>query len=289
MIYIELMGGLGNQLFQIFAIISYSLTHKIQFKIKATKFDVVSPLDHRSLRPTYWNTFFKNLSRFTYSENINLPMLREPNFLYNEIPCLSQGLSQDFRLFGYFQSHKYFDTQYDNIVKYIGLEKQKLSIREKYTKYFTNNRLLISMHFRIGDYAIKPECHPVLDIRYYIYSLKKIFENKENIEEKYDILYFGEKCNDIQIKKNIEIVMKEYPKLNVIQCDYDIADWEQLLLMSLCDHNIIANSTFSWWGAYFNSNTNIDKCVCYPSIWFGPAIHNDLKDLFPETWKKIIV
>ena len=145
------------------------------------------------------------------------------------------------------------------------------------------------MHFRIGDYAIKPECHPVLDIKYYIYSLKKIFENKENIEEKYDILYFGEKCNDIQIKKNIEIVMKEYPKLNVIQCDYDIADWEQLLLMSLCDHNIIANSTFSWWGAYFNSNTNIDKCVCYPSIWFGPAIHNDLKDLFPETWKKIIV
>ena len=59
MITTHLMGGLGNQLFQIFAIITYSFNHKIAFKIKATKFDSVSPLDNISKRPTYWNNFFK--------------------------------------------------------------------------------------------------------------------------------------------------------------------------------------------------------------------------------------
>ena len=57
-------------------------------------------------------------------------------------------------------------------------------------------------------------------------------------------------------------------------------------LMSLCNHNIIANSTFSWWGAYFNHHE--DKIVCYPDIWFGPAQGNKyMGDLFPEKWYKV--
>ena len=56
--------------------------------------------------------------------------------------------------------------------------------------------------------------------------------------------------------------------------------------MSLCEHNIIANSTFSWWGAYFN--TNVNKIVCYPSLWFGKNCNNNVKDLFPEKWIKIL-
>ena len=55
--------------------------------------------------------------------------------------------------------------------------------------------------------------------------------------------------------------------------------------MSLCKNNIIANSSFSWWGAYLNDTS--DKIICYPSTWFGPAAGHDVRDLFPKNWNKI--
>ena len=65
----------------------------------------------------------------------------------------------------------------------------------------------------------------------------------------------------------------------------DLEDYEQMILMSLCQFNIIANSTFSWWSAYFN--TNAYKIICYPKIWFGKKIKHNTNDLFFDDWHKI--
>jgi len=279
MIYIEIMGGLGNQLFQIFCGIAYSLENRIPFKINANKFDLVSPVDNISKRPTYWSTFLSNLSKFTYQQQLPIPTYNEPSFIYNKIPAINE----DFKLRGYYQSYKYFDGQFTNICNMINLDNQKKEIYEKYNHYF-NNKKIICIHFRIGDYVKNQAMHPILSSDYYIKSINYL---KSQLPEffNYEILYFGEQADNMLIELfSTEIKTEFKNKYTII--DYAIPDWEQLLLMSLCHHNIIANSTFSWWGAYFN--TNSDKIVCYPSLWFGKHCNINTKDLFPNDWINII-
>lgn len=279
MIYIEIMGGLGNQLFQIFCGIAYSLENRIPFKINANKFDLVSPVDNISKRPTYWSTFLSNLSKFTYQQQLTIPTYNEPSFIYNKIPAINE----DFKLRGYYQSYKYFDGQFTNICNMINLNNQKKEIYEKYNHYF-NNKKIICIHFRIGDYVKNQAMHPILNSTYYIKSINYLNSQLSDFSN-YEILYFGEQADNTLIESFITEIKTEFKnKFTII--DYAIPDWEQLLLMSLCHHNIIANSTFSWWGAYFN--TNSDKIVCYPSLWFGKHCNINTKDLFPNDWINII-
>jgi hypothetical protein len=281
MIYIEIMGGLGNQLFQIFCGIAYSLENRIPFKINANKFDLVSPLDNISKRPTYWSNILKNLSPFTYQEQLAIPTyIEKTHFRFKKIPIITQ----DFRLHGYYQSYKYFDGQFANICKMINLDNQKAELYKKYKILFTGVKKPISMHFRIGDYIKNQEMHPILNSTYYIKSINYLRSKMPNLEENYYLLIFGELCDNEKITQAIENI-KNISNIEILICDYNIPDYEQLLLMSLTSHNIIANSTFSWWGAFLNNNVN--KLVCYPSLWNGS--NNNVKDLFPETWTKIII
>ena len=105
----------------------------------------------------------------------------------------------------------------------------------------------------------------------------------------YTFLVFYESCDKDIISQTV-LELKQ--RCAVLSHDIEfhfvrdtIADWQQMLLMSVCDHNIIANSTFSWWGAYFNANP--EKVVCYPSVWFGPGVSHDTRDMFPESWTKV--
>jgi hypothetical protein len=279
MIYIEIMGGLGNQLFQIFCGIAYSLENHIPFKISASKFDLVSPVDNISKRPTYWTSFLNNLSSFTYQQELQIPTyIEKTHFKFTKIPYITQ----DFKLYGYYQSYKYFDAQYANICKMIDLDNQKVEIAEKHKDLLNRAKKPISIHFRIGDYVKNQAMHPILSTSYYINCIKYLKSLLPDLEEHYYLLVFGENGDNEKIVNAIESIKKSFA-IEIIICDYAIPDYEQLLLMSLTSHNIIANSTFSWWGAYYNNNYN--KIVCYPSIWNGS--YNNINDLFPESWIKI--
>jgi hypothetical protein len=274
------MGGLGNQLFQIFCGIAYSFENRIPFKISANKFDLVSPVDNISKRPTYWSNFLSNLSSFTYQNDLMIPTyIEKTHFRFNKIPVINQ----DFKLYGYYQSYKYFDSQYANICKLINLTNQQTQIYEKYKSLFNGIKKPITIHFRIGDYLKNPAMHPIIPIDYYINCIHYLKSQLINFEENYYLLIFGELCDNEKIMHAIENI-KNCFSIEIVICDYAIPDHEQLLLMSMTSHNIIANSTFSWWGAYFNVNSN--KIVCYPSIWNGS--NNNVKDLFPNSWVKII-
>jgi len=278
MLIIKLMGGLGNQLFQIFSLISYTIDNNIDYKILEFKDDKVSPLDNNSLRNTYWNNLLKNIYNKTI-KNINGPIYQynEPCFEYKPLPIISDK-SKNYMLFGYFQSHKYFQ---DNLNKILDLIKWN-DIKQPYKNNYDYENT-ISLHFRIGDYINLQSHHPVLSIDYYINSLDRLI--KDTDKNDWNILYFYEQSDKDMIEKNINILKEKYDKLKFISIDHKLDDWEQMICMSLCKHNIIANSTFSWWGAYLNEN---DNRVYYPDTWFGSAMGNkNLNDLFLDDWEKI--
>ena len=204
---------------------------------------------------------------------------REPRFQYTPLPVIPED--KNVKLYGYFQSYKYFHESRSSIFKMIRLTKSKESILSKFSENFFQNT--ISLHFRIGDYKNLQHCHPVLPFEYYKMALQRLIEDTE--KDSWKVLYFYEKQNTDEVKGHIETLKKQFPNLVFEGIDHDLEDWEQLTTMSLCQHNIIANSSFSWWGAYMNDNENK---VYYPNIWFGPALADkNTCDLCLKEWNEI--
>jgi len=189
-------------------------------------------------------------------------------------------------LYGYFQSYKYFNHQSDKIINILKIREKQIAIKERNERYF--NKKTIALHFRIGDYILPmhKNAHPLMPITYYEKAIRQIIE-KTKID-KLNIIYFCEKKDNERVQKiSITVLQKKFPNITFVKASDELDDWEQMLLMSCCDHNIIANSSFSWWGAYFN--TSREKIVCYPSVWFGSKYleTHDTRDLCPPEWISI--
>lgn len=280
MITCNLMGGLGNQLFQIFATMSYAIKTKHQFKFQ--KFETLGG-GSTTKRNTYWKNLLSRLTLFLI-DNIPQPIyvVREKEFTFNELQ-VNEMLRGNVMIHGYFQSYKYFQDNYEMITRIIGLEMSKLNLLNKTQLNTESLENTVSMHFRIGDYKKIQNYHPLMPKEYYYRCLQFINTKYEN--SKFTIMYF---CEDVDIEEvniTINFLKEHFTNYEFTRGDNKLEDWEQLLLMSCCHHNIIANSSFSWWAAYFNSWT--DKTVFYPSVWFGPSASHNTKDLCPPEWVKI--
>ena len=278
MITCNLVGGLGNQLFQIFATISYSLLYKIPFGFLYKE----SLWDQFHNRPTYWHSFLSPLANFNYESIPPMLPLREQNFMHNELPSPVALKSENIVLSGYFQSYKYFAPFYQTICKLIRLDKQREKVLHEMVN-ISDISNMVSMHFRLGDYKYLQNSHPLVKIEYYKKSIEYIISSTNN--PTLSIMYFCEKEDNVEVLHKINELRIAFPECSFIKAPDNVDDWKQLLMMSCCKHHIIANSTFSWWGAYCNSNE--DKIVCYPDPWFGPNLKHNVDDLFPDTWTRI--
>jgi hypothetical protein len=291
MLTCNLQGGLGNQLFQIFTTIALSLRTSQPFffinKHQLTSDAAVA--NGTTMRYSYWDSFLSNLKPFIKEQSV-LPKLdlylKEQAFTYDPsiLTNVLNNLQKVNMLVGYFQSSKYFDTYKEKILQLLKISNKQLVLKVLYETQI-NFDDTISIHFRLGDYKKYPEVYPILTTEYYINSINYILRQKSTSTPVRNILYF---CEDADFNDALQIIIQLqhiYTDLTFERADNKLLDWQQMLVMSLCKDNIIANSTFSWWAAYFNSN--LSKNVCYPATWFKTTAGNNTRDLCPEDWTAI--
>jgi hypothetical protein len=292
----DVIGGLGNQLFIIFHVIAISIGHSVPFAfISDTSLPEES--DGSTKRKTYWNSFLKKLSPHLIQQ---YPIshfqihIRELNFKYNGEDYVSKYMETNeyskhlLHYYGYFQSYKYFEDVFPKIKTMIDFDKHVSDIQPWFSENGIDQTQTVAMHFRLGDYKYLQNCHPILPYEYYETSLKTIYDqtNQDTTNHSTTVLYFCEESDFDDVSITINRLKTAFPNTRFYYVNTlgSLDDWKQVLVMSQCRHNIIANSTFSWWGAYFSDN---EKCVCYPRTWFGQSITSDTSDLFPPNWIKI--
>ena len=182
-------------------------------------------------------------------------------------------------IIGYFQSEKYFSHCLKEIRKEFKIKDSfRVQARSNLEGLRQNNDTLVSIHVRrIGQRKGEPweKVQPNLSIKYYNDAIEII---RQRISKPHFLVF----SDEIQwCKKNIL-----YPDVSFSENNSPIVD---LAMMSMCDHNIIANSSFSWWAAWLNSN--LEKNVIAPKLWvskeFQIEYNMDLVDLIPSNWHKI--
>jgi hypothetical protein len=187
----------------------------------------------------------------------------ETDFVYNK---QTENIPDYTDLYGYFQNEKYFLNSSDEIRRCFRF---KDSIVEEAEKIIQNFEGSVSIHVRRGDYVNQQGHHPVQGVNYYHEALKLIGSD--------NVFVFSD---DIGWCKN---------NLNLSGFNFNFVDLENpyhsMYLMSKCENNIIANSSFSWWSAWLNGNPN--KKIVGPKSWFGPEMNKDTSQILPPGWMSI--
>lgn len=258
---IKLLGGLGNNLFQIACAYSYALKHKKELVLVNEKFGAT----HNSL-DSYKGSFLSNVDFVSGLNTSGFNSYNEPGFNYNEIP----SIEGDVFIQGYYQSEKYFKEHSKEVKELFSCPKEFIDdIKSKYKDLLSKNTC--SIHVRRGDYLNSPDHHPVVGLNYFMKAMKK----------------FPKDCIFLVFSDDVKWCKENFPaigeKFFIIESGNDIEDFA---LMTMCDHNCIANSSFSWWAAWLNDNP--DKIVVAPNRWFGSAYSDwNTNDLYCDGWIKI--
>ena len=254
---VNLMGGVGNYLFQIASAYSYGLKHG-----KDPLFNPGSAMVVHNSIESYRDNILRNLKLESFNEKFT--STKEVGFHYTEIPEIEGNVCLD----GYFQTEKYFKEHEVEVKELLSCPTE---LRESLINKFGDMKNSCSMHIRRGDYLTIQNILPVQGLPYFMKALKKMPKDCKMFVFSDDIKW----CKDSFPDFGDRIVFVEGQ-----------SDYEDLYLMSMCTNNIISNSTFSWWASWLNENT--EKIIVAPSVWFGQTnAHMDTKDICPDNWIRI--
>jgi hypothetical protein len=252
------MGGLGNYLFQIASTYSKSIDDNLNFILDINDISIAHTNPDNYKNNIFRKLKFQEIKSHYYQYN-------EPSFNYLKTPKFNNNT----RMVGYFQSEKYFISNREKILDIFSIDDTTNNqLKTKYEDILKENTC--SIHVRRGDYIRLSEYHPPQSIKYYEESIKTIGENSHFLIFSDDIDWCKENLSFIKNKTFIE----------------GNDDYQDLYLMSMCKNNIIANSSFSWWGAWLNKNK--DKKIISPKLWFGEKNkHLNSNDIYCKDWIKL--
>lgn len=286
MIIVHIIGGLGNQMFQYaFAKALLRNNHDIRLDISAFEtydlhggfgldhYNINIPIASKEELTPYKINLFTKLKRKLKIPNKKIVEEKTLHFQNDLLHPLDATY-----IYGYFQSEQYFKEIRTDIIQDFTI-KSPLSLYSKSVKEkIQASHTPVSIHIRRGDYvsnALANNTHGTCSLEYYKQSIALL-------DAKFDNIHFFIFSDDIEWVKN---------NLLVKNCTYvenasPRIPHEDIYLMSLCQHNIIANSSFSWWGAWLNCNN--EKVVIAPKNWFKDQnMQSQASDIIPATWLKL--
>ena len=290
MIIVQLNGGLGNQMFQYAAGRSLALKHNTSLYLDIAKFST----RNSSITPRNYE-----LEIFSHSAKIHpnqLIKFGKISILFSGIMkyfggpyfCIEKksGFNKNFLnfpsnayLIGYWQSHKYFDSVANELIRDFEFNKP-LNFRSSQILEKIKKDNSVALHIRRGDYVTNTAAnnfHGIIPLSYYHDAIKLI----SNINKDLSIYIFSDDPD--WCRKNLKI-----PKLNTtfIDHNHESDSWQDLYLMGFCKHHILANSSFSWWGGWFgDQHWGRNRSVIYPRKWFSKDVDN--ADRAPSHWISI--
>lgn len=290
MVVVKLIGGFGNQMFQYACGKRIALANSVPLKLDTTDFtetsgrrydlchlnisaEIASGADIKRFKKSglIRNMLYRaHVVHTPYREN---KIVRERFFHFDEGVLSSSG---DIYLEGYWQSERYFSDIKDVIRREFTFKHVPDSENEKVVKEILRTNA-VSVHVRRGDYVSDPrinQVHGVCATEYYSGAIKRIADSVPRPR-------FFVFSDDLEwARENLPLDYQvTYVSHNGLSKSY-----EDLRLMSLCRYHIIANSSFSWWGAWLAPSEG--KLVIAPRRWFRVSEH-DTSDVLPPAWEKI--
>ncbi len=297
MIIVKLAGGLGNQMFQYAAARRLSFVHQTELKLDHSSLGKnprsVTPREFelRHLNIAASTATPEEVARFLGSDygGINGALTRlcrkiglvkpNPHLFLEKHFHFDRALldaPDDTYLDGYWQSEKYFDGIEDLLRRELTV-RYPLSGKNRELAEHIKQAASVSIHVRRGDYYANPmigRYHGVCGLDYYRKSIAVI---RTIVSEPHFFIFSDE-------PEWAESNLKMPHPATIVKHNGPRKGHEDLRLMSLCRNNIIANSSFSWWGAWLNDNR--EKIVLAPEKWFHVGNIKTM-DLVPDSWMKV--
>lgn len=296
MIVVRLNGGLGNQFFQYAAGYAVALRNQQSLMLDITGFLSHDP----NLKQSYRSLDILDF-QIQFSESISgsqLMGIKYPRGIFSRVSNFIQKrifkryyvdwhpdvLTKNGQVYldGYYQSELYFSSIRDKISKQFQLKKTFLNEVKNIVEMIRASNNSISMHIRRGDYITNPRANKIHNIctkNYFYSSLDYLTSRLDDFK----IFVFSD---DIDwVKAEMTLPESTVYVSDLLQISGErLRSSQEIYLMSLCQHNIISNSSFSWWGAYLNEFNG--KIVIAPSVWSKSKVISH-KNILPAEWIQI--